>query len=245
MAIHEWAFEADSDVYVHANDAIKSKPYRCTDPLCTQEIRRRAGSKTPHFYHLNPDADAACGGGEGPRHKRAKELIAKAFRESGKYKHVLVEYRVGNFIVDILLQTDYGPFYFEVIDTHAPEDANWAELDGRIIPFWITDFEEPSFDDMVLLRAFELMKYHFSLIGHKIMNLKDVENKKFNFSVEDVWYYHQIDGVLKWVQNNHRRLKNYMPTYFLLLRKDEFDENEIKLGYLNAVKRLRDESRKE
>lgn len=242
MALHEWAFEVDSDTFIHVDDAIKSKPYRCTDPSCEKEIRRRAGSKQPHFYHLNPDGNIPCSGGEGPRHHRAKNLIAESFRESKQFKHVFVEYRVKGFIVDILIQTDYGPFYFEVIDTHAPEEKNWKELEGRIIPFWISKFEEPSFDDMVLLRANELMKYHFQMIGDRVIDLKDYENRNQNLSVEEIWYYHRLDGVFRWVQQLHRELENWMPGY-LNFRSHKFDEEEIKLGYINASKRLRAEEK--
>jgi len=241
MAIHEWAFEVDSDVYVHANDAIKSKPYRCTDPLCTQEIRRRAGSKTPHFYHLNPDADATCGGGEGPRHKRAKELIAKAFRESGKFQSVMLEQKIGRFIVDILIQTDYGPFYFEVIDTHEPEDANWDELDGRIIPFWITNMDDTTLE-YADHYAFKLMESHFTTIGHIVTDLKHYELKKFDFSIEDVWYYENLKGVFYFVQEIHKQVRSSFPPNYP--KPHYFREDEIKLGYKLAAKRLRNEMKK-
>ena len=238
MALHEWAFEIDSDTFVHIDDAVKSKPYRCTNPSCQKEIRRRAGSKQPHFYHLNPSGENPCSGGEGPRHLHAKNIIAESFRKSDEFKHVFVEYKVKGYVVDILIQTDYGPFYFEVIDTHAPEEKKWNDLDGRIIPFWINHFDGISFDDMVLLRAWELWRYHCHLIGDKVIDLKNYEIKSQGLNIEEVWYNHRLIGILKWVENCHRELENWMPGYISII-EHKFDEEEIKLGYAKASKRLK------
>jgi hypothetical protein len=242
MAIHEWAFEIDSDVFVHANDAIKSKPYRCTGKYCGQEVRRRAGSFEPHFYHLSDELGMSCGGGEGPRHRNAKEKIAKWFRENNTFKTVLVEQRVGRFIVDILIQTDYGPFYLEIIDTHEPEEENWSELDGRIIPFWITTMDEVFLEEGVIDHVLKLLKCHFDAIGDRVTNLKHYELKRFNFSFEDIWYHQRLTGIFHFVQELHRTLHSRPHNYPEPLY---FRESEMKESYKLAAKRLRYEMKKE
>ena len=78
------------------------------------------------------------------------------------------------------------------------------------------------------------------MIGDRVIDLKDHENRNQNLSIEDIWYYHRLDGVFRRVQQLHRELENWMPGY-VNFRSHKFDENEIKLGYLNASKRLRAE----
>lgn len=212
MIRNEWAFEMDSDVFIHIDDAIKSTPYRCTNPNCKLEVRRRAGTREPHFYHLNPNKENPCGGGEGPRHKKTKEMLAKSFAKYGDYYNVKIEERIGNYVVDIFLQTKYGPFYFEVIDSHEPEEEKWNNLEGRIIPFWIAPYwkivEDGHYDEELVLqhieeKALETLRYHFALIE---MRVEELSNRKSS-SLEEIWFDQGIHGIFRYVQNIHRKLE--------------------------------------
>ena len=214
MVLHEWAYEMDSDEFVHISDAIPSKPYRCTKTDCGLEVWRWAGSKEPHFHHINPEGDISCEGGEGPRHLHAKNMIAECLQSMERVQSVRIEQRVGRYVVDIFIQTQFGPFYIEVIDSHPPEDHKWKGLDGRIIPFWLQDWSEgyePYLGDLwkcgLEKEFFETMAYHFSLIANTVNKFSGTRG----LSVEESWEGH-MDEIFMEVQDSHRKAQGDMPT---------------------------------
>ena len=97
---------------------------------------------------------ASCEGGEGPRHKKAKNWILDMCSKDSKVTYCAEEIRIGRKYADVFIQTDLGPFYIEVIDSHPPESTRWEELEHRIIPFWIDRFREQDAD------GFEFMVHH-------------------------------------------------------------------------------------
>ena len=119
MVEFEWGIDPDTGEFVHAKDAIPSKPYKC-EAGCGTEIRRRAGSYEPHFFHLNPNKDGNgvnCDGGEGELHNWAKTLVEKFCRNEPFVINQKLECRIANFVVDVLIQTPLGPLYIEVINS--------------------------------------------------------------------------------------------------------------------------------
>ena len=193
----------------------------------------------PHFFHLAKDGQTSCGGGEGPRHHEVKMMLAKEFAARDDIKHVQVEYRVGKYVVDIFLQTDFGPFYFEIIDTHAPEAQKYIDLEGRIIPFWIDRFDDLHLDDMSRLRGHELLKFHFSTIR------SEVSQSRKGTEPEQIWYNHLILGILVRVQDCHRDFYNDMPTYYAYVNeRSRFSLEEVAEGYRKASRRILREGKK-
>ena len=199
----------------------------------------------PHFFHLNSSTGSSCGGGEGPRHKKAKLFIFEAFLEDERFSSVKLEYRVNRFYVDIFLQTKYGPFYFEVIDTHEPEEKNIKELEGRIIPFWIGSFSDEEIEErpfVVMKEVWETIRYHFDLIFKTVSNLYELSvESNIGYSPKNIWINHGINGIFRIVQNVHMECKGNLP---LLWSKSNFTalsltEEDVILGYKLAKRELR------
>jgi len=235
MVLHEWAYETDSDEFVHISDAIPSKPYRCTKKDCGLEIRRRAGTMEPHFYHLNPEGDISCEGGEGPRHLYAKNKIAQYCESVERVQVVRIEQRVARFVVDIFIQTDFGPFYIEVIDSHAPEELKWTELKGRIIPIWINHFEDSTLRDGFMLEHdfYETMRSHFHMITNKVNKFSLMHG----LTLDQSWYRH-MNGIFMEVQDNHRQARGHMESLYTSADEYHHEIEEFIEAYKAAARRL-------
>ena len=240
MVLHEWAFEDESDNFIHISDAIPSKPYRCTKSGCGLEIRRRAGSMEPHFFHLNPEGGQSCEGGEGPRHKHVKLRIAELCKSLKSVKLVRIEQKVSKYIVDVFIQTDFGPFYIEVIDSHPPEEEKWESLNGRIIPFWINIHPEDDYSHYLdeyynfTLNKYirETLTYHFRLIALKA-NKFALAN---GLTLEEAWSRH-MDEIYFDVQKVHRQARSDMPTLYSR-SKDGGEMDQFVVSYNNAKRTL-------
>jgi hypothetical protein len=161
--------------------------------------------------------------------------------KDSKVTYCAEEIRIGRKYADVFIQTDLGPFYIEVIDSHPPESTRWEELEHRIIPFWIDRFREQDadgFEFMVHHDFGEIFSMHFGMICDKVNQLRR------GGSIEETWFKH-MERILSAVEDIHRDAKSNPPWYggndfvtTFVYAKNHPDYDKIVSGYKAASRRL-------
>lgn len=80
----------------------KRNNYYC--PECSQQLILRQGDVKVHHFSHNPESGCCYADGESEEHLLLKESLYHLFRESGLYKEIRLEHRIGNQIADLYLK---------------------------------------------------------------------------------------------------------------------------------------------
>ena len=185
-------------------DADRRDSYYC--PECSQKLILRQGDvKVHHFAHQAGSFCRYCDG-ETEEHLLLKKMMYYLFRESGLYKEIRLEHRIGNQIADLYLKNNRGR---SIAVECQVSDLDIAEFRRRTASY--------SYKGLYVLWVFavntELNKRFLKLIHNRSSRLNyqatEVERKchrwfygRFYYSYNERIYAVHLHSVKKWVPSS-------------------------------------------